>query len=57
MPSVAEDIVRHELGLSKTEQRFPTEATCLAIYSRAVTSTSVSPACWRRRCAEPYTQA
>jgi DNA helicase II / ATP-dependent DNA helicase PcrA len=29
-------LVRHELGLSKTEARFPTKATCLAIYSRAV---------------------
>ena len=27
---------RHELGFSKTETRFPTKATCLAIYSRAV---------------------
>ncbi|WOS64713.1 ATP-dependent helicase [Sinorhizobium fredii] len=30
------NIVRHELGLSKTESRFPTKATCLAVYSRAV---------------------
>jgi ATP-dependent DNA helicase UvrD/PcrA len=30
------NLVRHELGLSKTESRFPTKATCLAIYSRAV---------------------
>ncbi len=30
------DLVRHELGLSKTESRFPGKATCLAIYSRAV---------------------
>ena len=29
-------IVRHELGLSKTETRFPQKGTCLAIYSRAV---------------------
>ncbi|MCB1500991.1 MAG: ATP-dependent helicase, partial [Bauldia sp.] len=29
-------IVRHELGLSKTEERFPQKGTCLAIYSRAV---------------------
>ncbi len=29
-------LVRHELGFSKTEQRFPTKATCLAIYSRVV---------------------
>ncbi len=31
-------IARHELGLSKTEKRFPTKGTCLAIYSRAVNS-------------------
>jgi DNA helicase II / ATP-dependent DNA helicase PcrA len=31
-------IVRHELGLSATKSRFPTKATCLAIYSRAVNS-------------------
>ncbi|HWK64574.1 MAG TPA: ATP-dependent helicase [Rhizobiaceae bacterium] len=30
------NLVRHELGLSKTENRFPTKGTCLAIYSRAV---------------------
>ena len=30
------NLVRHELGFSKTETRFPTKATCLAIYSRAV---------------------
>ncbi|WP_315830988.1 ATP-dependent helicase [Bradyrhizobium prioriisuperbiae] len=30
------NLVRHELGLSKTENRFPTKATCLAIYSRCV---------------------
>jgi DNA helicase II / ATP-dependent DNA helicase PcrA len=30
------NLVRHELGLSKTESRFPTKATCLGIYSRAV---------------------
>jgi len=27
---------RHELGFSKTESRFPTKGTCLAIYSRCV---------------------
>ena len=31
-------IVRHELGLSATTSRFPTKATCLAIYSRVVNS-------------------
>ena len=30
------NLVRHELGLSKLESRFPTKATCLAIYSRVV---------------------
>ena len=30
------NLVRHELGYSKTESRFPTKGTCLAIYSRAV---------------------
>jgi DNA helicase II / ATP-dependent DNA helicase PcrA len=30
------NLVRHELGLSKTESRFPAKGTCLAIYSRAV---------------------
>ncbi|HUO54123.1 MAG TPA: ATP-dependent helicase [Rhodoblastus sp.] len=32
------NLARHDLGLSKTEKRFPTKATCLAIYSRAVNS-------------------
>ena len=32
------NLVRHELGFSKTENRFPTKGTCLAIYSRAVNS-------------------
>jgi DNA helicase II / ATP-dependent DNA helicase PcrA len=30
------NLVRHELGLSKMDARFPTKSTCLAIYSRAV---------------------
>jgi DNA helicase-2/ATP-dependent DNA helicase PcrA len=30
------NLVRHELGLSKTDSRFPTKGTCLAIYSRCV---------------------
>jgi DNA helicase-2/ATP-dependent DNA helicase PcrA len=30
------NLVRHDLGYSKTEKRFPTKGTCLAIYSRAV---------------------
>jgi DNA helicase-2/ATP-dependent DNA helicase PcrA len=34
------NLARHELGLSKTEKRFPTKGTCLAIYSRAVNAQS-----------------
>jgi DNA helicase-2/ATP-dependent DNA helicase PcrA len=30
------DLARHELGLSKTEKRFPRKDTCLAIYSHRV---------------------
>ena len=30
------NLCRHGAGLSKTEARFPTKSTCLAIYSRAV---------------------
>ncbi|WP_367353768.1 ATP-dependent helicase [Agrobacterium pusense] len=32
------NLARHELGFSKTESRFPTKGTCLAIYSRVVNS-------------------
>jgi DNA helicase-2/ATP-dependent DNA helicase PcrA len=32
------NLIRHELGFSKTETRFPTKGTCLAIYSRTVNS-------------------
>src|SRR3984893_10393477 len=32
------NLVRHDLGFSRTERRFPTKGTCLAIYSRAVNS-------------------
>ena len=31
-------IVRHDLGLSETKNRFPAKQTCLAIYSRTVNS-------------------
>ncbi|MEI2297006.1 ATP-dependent helicase [Ensifer sp. MJa1] len=34
------NLVRHELGFSKTDNRFPTKGTCLAIYSRIVNSES-----------------
>ncbi|MDR6872180.1 DNA helicase-2/ATP-dependent DNA helicase PcrA [Bosea sp. BE125] len=30
------NLIRHELGFSKTEARFPTKGTCLSIYSRCV---------------------
>jgi DNA helicase-2/ATP-dependent DNA helicase PcrA len=30
------NLVRHDLGLSETAERFPLKATCLSIYSRAV---------------------
>src|SRR4051812_39564075 len=30
------NLVRHDLGFSKTADRFPTKGTCLAIYSRCV---------------------
>jgi len=30
------NLTRHDLGLSKTEKRFPGKNTCLAIYSRAI---------------------
>lgn len=32
------NLVRHELGLSKSETRFPAKGTCLALYSRVVNS-------------------
>jgi DNA helicase II / ATP-dependent DNA helicase PcrA len=32
------DVVRHDLGLSKKETRFPRKDTCLAIYSYAINS-------------------
>jgi len=30
------NLVRHDLGFSKTEKRFPMKGICLSIYSRAV---------------------
>lgn len=30
------NLVRHDLGFSKTKRRFPTKGTCIAIYSRCV---------------------
>ena len=32
------NLVRHELGFSRMEKRFPTKGTCLSIYSRIVNS-------------------
>ena len=32
------NLIRHDLGYSKTDERFPAKATCLEIYSRAVNS-------------------
>jgi DNA helicase-2/ATP-dependent DNA helicase PcrA len=32
------NLVRHEIGFSKTERRFPAKGTCIAIYSRCVNS-------------------
>jgi DNA helicase II / ATP-dependent DNA helicase PcrA len=34
------NLIRHDLGYSKTEKRFPAKTTCLAIYSRAVNAES-----------------
>ncbi len=34
------NLARHELGFSRTEGRFPTKGTCLAIYSRCVNAES-----------------
>ncbi|XUY30151.1 ATP-dependent helicase (plasmid) [Agrobacterium sp. rho-8.1] len=42
------NLVRHELGFSKTESRFPTKGTCLAIYSRAVNSETLLNAILRQ---------
>jgi DNA helicase-2/ATP-dependent DNA helicase PcrA len=36
-------LVRHDLGLSKTAERFPTKETCLSIYSRAVNAEAPLP--------------
>ena len=42
------NLVRHELGFSHTEKRFPTKGTCLAIYSRTVNeATDLDPVLMR----------
>src|SRR5882757_3029412 len=39
------NLARHDLGLSRTESRFPTKGTCLSIYSRCVNAeTDIGPA-------------
>ncbi len=42
------DLLRHELGLAKTEKRFPRKATCLAIYSRTVNAQEPLGACLKQ---------
>jgi DNA helicase II / ATP-dependent DNA helicase PcrA len=37
------NLVRHDLGFSKSKKRFPTKHTCLAIYSRTVNAESLLP--------------
>ena len=36
------NLVRHDLGYSKTAKRFPTKGTCLPIYSRCVNTESAA---------------
>ncbi len=58
------DVLRHELGFSKTEKRFPRKDTCLAIYSHRVntqrplaeTLDNVFPWCaeWESKLTELY---
>ena len=42
------DMLRHQLGLAKTEKRFPRKATCLAIYSRTVNAQEPLGECLKR---------
>ncbi len=42
------NLVRHELGFSHTQKRFPTKGTCLAIYSRVVNAEDEIEAVLRR---------
>ncbi|MBG0793069.1 ATP-dependent helicase [Methylocystis sp. H62] len=37
------NLIRHQLGFSKMESRFPTKGTCLVIYSRAVNAEAPLP--------------
>jgi DNA helicase-2/ATP-dependent DNA helicase PcrA len=43
------NLVRHELGLSQTDGRFPLKGTCLAIYSRAVNAAEPLDAVLRKQ--------
>ena len=43
------NLIRHDLGFSQTETRFPAKGTCLAIYSRAVNAQCAARTkCWAR---------
>ncbi|HEX7507125.1 MAG TPA: ATP-dependent helicase [Polyangia bacterium] len=42
------DLLRHQLGLARTEKRFPRKATCLAIYSRTVNAQEPLGACLKQ---------
>src|SRR5260370_2390877 len=44
------NLVRHERGYSKTESRFPTKGTCLAIYSRCVNAETAIQEAFRTCC-------
>jgi DNA helicase II / ATP-dependent DNA helicase PcrA len=43
------NLVRHELGLSQKDERFPLKGTCLAIYSRAVNAAEPLDAVLRKQ--------
>jgi DNA helicase-2/ATP-dependent DNA helicase PcrA len=42
------DLLRNQLGLARTEKRFPRKATCLAIYSRTVNAQEPLVACLKQ---------
>ncbi len=49
------DMLRHQLGLARTDKRFPRKGTCLAIYSRTVNAQEPLGACLKQAypwCAE-----
>jgi DNA helicase II / ATP-dependent DNA helicase PcrA len=41
------DLLRHQLGVARTEKRFPRKSTCLAIYSRTVNAQEPLADCLR----------